>query len=363
MHTMSAIGSQRPTKGARSAEHQLALGRARPYAPRTTHTRAIAERTRVILADLAALQIKPTTRQLFYILVDDALIAKTAKGYELVKEQSGRMRKGGWIAMDAVIDGTRSRTEWSFHACPSDALLDAAESYASDPWATQPEVRELWCEADTHREMLRPLAAEMCCPLVVTRGSPSWTLLNDSVAPITWRWQEKGQRTRIIYVGDHDPAGLDMSRNLHARLVELHMPPEACTVVRVALTEEQIRERALPTRPPKKGDTRTRWYEAEFPGLGCVELDALPPQELAAIVRAALWDSMPDQETWAQHQERAQEERLRLIRYVQHHKESIDRKHGCARGGLRGSRCRQGRGHPHRRQHHRWHVHRPQVDR
>jgi hypothetical protein len=88
--------------------------------------------------------------------------------------------------------------------------------------------------------MLRPVAGEMRCALVVTRGSPSLTLLNDSAAAITQRWQEKGQHTRIIYVGDHDPAGLDMSRNLHARLVELHMPPEACTVVRVAVTEKQI---------------------------------------------------------------------------------------------------------------------------
>jgi hypothetical protein len=284
---MAAITGVAPRKGAQAA-HRMAVGRVRPYVPRSPHTRAIAERTRTILAELAAQAIKPTLRQLFYLLVNDALVAKTEKGYELVQEQTTRMRTGGWIAMDSLIDGTRSRLAWRFHARPSEALEAAVWSYARDPWRDQPVRAELWLEADTHREMLRPVASELAVTMVVTRGNASLPLMYESAEEIAARYQN-GQRTRIVYVGDFDPPGLDMSWHLHERLVEQHMPPEACVVDRVALTYEQIKQKKLPERPPKKSDSRTPWFEEMF-DCGCVELDALaPPRTWSPSCARACW--------------------------------------------------------------------------
>ena len=56
----------------------------------------------------------------------------------------------------------------------------------------------------------------------------------------------------------------------------------------VAVTVAQIRQYHLLTRPPKPLDSRTAWYEDMFPDLGCVELHAIAPEDLVAIVRGAI---------------------------------------------------------------------------
>jgi hypothetical protein len=141
-------------------------------------------------------------------------------------------------------------------------------------------VAALWCEAETHREMLAPVAAAFRVALVVTRGSPSLSLLHTCARAIERRYRE-GQTTRIVYVGDHDPAGLDMSRRLHERLCELHMPVEACTVERVAVTT-------------------------------------------IAIVRWALASVIADQEAWEGHEAHDRAEQRRLRAFIREHESEID---------------------------------------
>jgi len=53
--------------------------------------------------------------------------------------------------------------------------------------------------------------------------------------------------------------------------------------VRVALTSEQVAEYSLPTAPAKETDSRSRSWTG-----GTCQLEALPPDTLAAIVRKAI---------------------------------------------------------------------------
>jgi hypothetical protein len=213
---------------------------------------------------------------------------------------------------------------WRFHTRPSEALLAAVGGYARDPWADQRLVAELWCEADTHRELLRPVAMEFGIPLVITRGNASLSHMWSCAQGITERYDKRGQHTLIVYCGDHDPAGLDMSEHLHERLCEWHMPPQACRVERVAITVAQIREHGLLTRPPKPQDSRTLWYEERYPDLGCVELDALEPELLVETVRAEIRRAILDQDGWERSQEREAEERERLLAFILEHTDEVN---------------------------------------
>ena len=67
----------------------------------------------------------------------------------------------------------------------------------------------------------------------------------------------------------------------------------------VAVTVAQIRQYHLLTRPPKPLDSRTAWYEDMFPDLGCVELHAIAPEDLVAIVRGAIERVITDRAAWA----------------------------------------------------------------
>ncbi|MFH8496680.1 hypothetical protein [Streptomyces coeruleorubidus] len=83
--------------------------------------------------------------------------------------------------------------------------------------------------------------------------------------------------------GDHDPSGIGAWRDLRDKLTEF--APDADIVFdRLAVTEEQITELELPTRPTKRTDTRTAGFEAAGYGES-VEVDAIPPDTLRRIVR------------------------------------------------------------------------------
>ena len=86
----------------------------------------------------------------------------------------------------------------------------------------------------------------------------------------------------ILYLGDHDPSGLDMVRDIRDRLKEFGL--RNLTVKHIALTWEQIGEHEPPPNPAKFTDPRSQWYMDKF-GLDSWEVDALPPNILEQLLK------------------------------------------------------------------------------
>jgi hypothetical protein len=88
-----------------------------------------------------------------------------------------------------------------------------------------------------------------------------------------------GKPAYLYYLGDFDPSGCDIPRAVeegirdYAAGAEIHFE-------RVAVTEEQIHELNLATRPTKQTDSRSRTFRGES-----VEVDAIPSATLRALVR------------------------------------------------------------------------------
>ena len=91
----------------------------------------------------------------------------------------------------------------------------------------------------------------------------------------------------MLYLGDHDPSGEDMVRDIRDRLTEfgVHDPD----VRKIALTMEQIRKHKPPPNPAKLTDSRAKGYIEKY-GDQSWELDALPPRELNRLTEAAIRD-------------------------------------------------------------------------
>jgi hypothetical protein len=124
-------------------------------------------------------------------------------------------------------------------------------------------------------------------PLMVSRGFSPDTYLQSTAAAI-----ETDGRTAFIYqFGDHDPSGVWIGRTIEERL-RRHAPEAAIYFERVAVTPNQIREWNLRTRPIKpEGNTHARRFNG-----ASVELDAIPPQQLRALVRECIeWHVDQDQ--------------------------------------------------------------------
>lgn len=110
---------------------------------------------------------------------------------------------------------------------------------------------------------------------------------------------ENGKQLYIVYLGDHDPSGIDMSRDVGSRL-DLFVKTatnrcdeigpnelDAVEVKRVALNMDQIEELRPPENPAKITDSRANAYIQRF-GHSSWELDAIEPRQLANLVTQAV---------------------------------------------------------------------------
>lgn len=148
---------------------------------------------------------------------------------------------------------------------------------------------EVWCEKDALSGVIQPVCEQYGITYVATRGFPSVTLLYESAMSLV----AVGKPAFLFYFGDHDASGRAISGNLEA---DLRQHGADVTVQRVALNPDQIAAYGLPTRPGKWTDSRHAAFAARY-GDACVELDALPPDALTALVHEQIV-TIIDREAW-----------------------------------------------------------------
>ena len=141
-------------------------------------------------------------------------------------------------------------------------------------WHENDAYVEVWLEKDALAGVLYELTEEFDVPLMVTRGYSSLSFLHSAADQIS----AQDKPTYLYYFGDMDPSGLDIPRVVEERLTEF-APDAEIHFERVAVTDDHIARWNLPTRPTKKTDTRSKSFRGES-----VELDAIPPAELRAMV-------------------------------------------------------------------------------
>lgn len=124
---------------------------------------------------------------------------------------------------------------------------------------------------------------------------------------------EEGHDPVILHLGDHDPSGIDMTRDIRDRLTLFmrshgQFPPE---VNRIALTMAQIQQYSPPPNPTKLTDSRAKDYLVMY-GSDSWELDALDPVMMADLIRDEV-EALRDDVLWQQRVDEEEEGRDLLI--------------------------------------------------
>ncbi|MGD0861758.1 MAG: hypothetical protein ABSA21_03235 [Candidatus Limnocylindrales bacterium] len=256
-----------------------------------------------VLAERGAM----TLRQLYYALVSTGDLPKTEAGYGKLKRLIVDLREDGTIPWNLIVDHVRTVFEARTFDGIEDLLSDSARLYRRNLMRDQDDAVQLWAESDSIGSVIAPVAERYTIPTFIGRGYTSrgylWNAAADAVAA-----QEAGKRVVILHVGDFDPSGEDIFRDLEqtfrvyafaisegysatdVRAYFSCLGPLAPSEThwldfeRLALTQEQVDEYHLPARPPKASDTRT----AKFTGSGAVEVEALPVEALLDIVEQAI---------------------------------------------------------------------------
>lgn len=224
-----------------------------------------------------------TLRQLYYQLVSKDIISNNLTEYAKLSKLLVQGRMAGVVDWNAIEDRTRKPyIPYSVDDIP-DAIDDTIEQYRLDRMKDQPVYIEVWVEKDALSGVLRRITEKFHVNLVVNKGYGSATALYDASKRIR-RAMIDDKVCHILYLGDHDPSGMDMVRDINARLEEFGAEVE---VHRIALTKEQIKKYNPPPNPAKFKDPRSKAYIAEF-GNKSWEVDALNPKTLNALVTSEI---------------------------------------------------------------------------
>lgn len=269
----------------------------------TNRRRTKAEVHRIKAAIVAVLAEDPpmTVRQVFYRLVSAGVIRKSETEYKsTVVRLLTEMRRAKEVPFSWIADNTRWMRKPATHPSLQAALDRTAEAYRRSLWDDQDAYVEIWLEKDALSGVLFPVTARWDVPLMVTRGYPSLSFLHTAAETI----QGVGKPTHLYYFGDYDPSGLDITRSVEEGIREL-APRADIGFERVAVTAEQIAQFALPTRPTKATDSRSKGFAG-----ASVEVDAIHPTQLREIVEGCITRHI-DPRAWAS--TRAVEEHERAI--------------------------------------------------
>jgi len=237
-----------------------------------------------------------TLRQLYYQLVARDIIENTVNSYKRLGSLINDARLAGLVDWAVVEDRTRNLKGIRHYDGPEDAIESAVKSFALDKWEGQKIRPELWIEKEALAGVIERAAIDNDLYYLSCRGYMSASEMYEAAQRIFRRRKFQHQKTVIIYLGDHDPSGLDMSDNDIPGRFKLFFDkwnrmtigaPKALEIRRVALNFDQIELYNPPPNPAKETDSRFAAYQEQF-GDESWELDALPPTTLLEIIQAAV---------------------------------------------------------------------------
>lgn len=261
-----------------------------------------------------------TLRQLYYQFVARDLLPQSwasaagilnrPESYDKLGDIISDGRMAGFIDWNSIVDRSRASYANRHWEKPSQTIKEAARAYATDKWLNQPHYVEVWVE----KEALEDVLGRACSPLDVRffacKGYTSQSSMWEASQRLL-RKSDAGKEVHIIHLGDHDPSGIDMSRDIFSRLgvfvgTKVH-------VQRIALNMSQVQRYRPPPNPAKTTDSRFKDYQAKY-GDESWELDALEPALLVDLITRAV-KQFRDEKLWeeAVENERRGQRTLELI--------------------------------------------------
>jgi hypothetical protein len=196
-------------------------------------------------------------------------------------------RMAGVMDWESMVDRTREMSGNTHWSSPDSIIRAVAAQYAIDKWAGQKYRPEVWVEKDALEGVIGTVAKRLDIPYFSCRGYTSLTSIWENAQRIKGI-AEGGQIPVVLHLGDHDPSGIDMSRDIFDR-VRTFMDGHGETLEfrRLALNMDQVRQYAPPENPAKSTDSRYRGYVDEH-GEHSWELDALDPNVISALISDAV---------------------------------------------------------------------------
>jgi hypothetical protein len=267
-----------------------------------------------IIEAYAAKGFDLTLRQLYYQFVARDIIPNKDVEYNRLGAVVNRARLAGLMDWKYITDRTRNVEANSHWTNPGSIIRSAAYSFMLDRWRGQPYRIEVWIEKDALRGVIAGVCEELDVPHFSCRGYTSQSEMWRAGQRLVGH-NDRDQKTIILHFGDHDPSGIDMTRDIHERL-EMFTGGRV-VVNRMALNMPQVEELGPPPNPAKLSDSRAKNYILTY-GNESWELDALEPEYIGALIREAV-DELRDEDLWDKTMARERHMKTKLDELAEEH--------------------------------------------
>ncbi|EAD5177823.1 hypothetical protein EQN71_12845 [Listeria monocytogenes] len=255
---------------------------------------ALIEKVNQIIKEYHRQGYELTLRQVYYQLVANGIIENKERSYKNLGSLISNARLAGLIDWNAIVDRTRFLRGFNYETSPEDAIKRLSQRYGTDPWAGQKNHVEVWVEKDALVDIVGQASNKLNVDYFSCRGYVSQSAMFRSARRLA-DWQLAGKDITILHLGDHDhdPSGIDMSRDIEERLATFGIFPD---VKRIALNMDQVDEYTPVPNPTKLSDSRAADYISQF-GYESWELDALQPRIIDDLISGHInplidWDLM-----------------------------------------------------------------------
>ncbi len=237
-----------------------------------------------------------TLRQIYYQFVARGWMPNKQTEYDRLGKIISEARLAGLVSWTAIEDRNRNLMGTRTYDSPAAAVREVRGSYAIDKWDNQPWRPEVWVEKAALEGVVGSMCGRLQVDFFACRGYNSQSE--------QWRagqrfadYIRKGQRPIVFHLGDHDPSGLDMTRDNRDRLTMFAGTP--IIVQRLALNMPQIEQYGPPPNPAKSTDSRYREYVEDYGTESSWELDALDPVVIHRLIEDAV-KQVRDENLWSQ---------------------------------------------------------------
>lgn len=205
-----------------------------------------------------------TLRQLYYRLISAGQLQNAASEYSRLGAIMTRLREAGDVPRSWLVDHTRSTLKPSSWSGLSDFSESVRDCYRKDFWASLPHHIEVFVEKDAVAGTIQPVTNENDVAIRVCRGYASVSFAGE----IAELWRRIKKPIFAYYLGDYDPSGFDLERDLREKLERYSgreheyfsdlASDENFIWTRLGVTEDDFVEHDLIRLPVKQSDTLRR---------------------------------------------------------------------------------------------------------
>ena len=251
-----------------------------------------------------------TLRQLYYQLVSKDIIPNNERSYKNLGTLITKAREAGLIDWNDIEDRNRSCNTHYFEEDETTILKGLDRFITYDQWSRQGYYIEVWVEKDALINVISRPCERLQLPYMACKGYLSVS----EAYRAGKRFEEaveNGKAPVLIHLGDHDPSGLDMTRDNRDRLSLFS--GHRIHVERIALNRDQIDRYNPPPNPAKLTDPRAVDYIRDN-GNTSWELDALQPKIIDDLISRTV-EKYIDRDIWEQteNEQAAIREKIKLL--------------------------------------------------